>query len=587
MRTADREERLRAAGQIGEELRRAYSTRPLAEFWMPDPLLYVVATEHRRLVEVLKAARAAGDLNAVRKAAAELSALVELAHKYASAREAAEVFKAVYQGKTPYVEAVEAHYDVVMRLWRVAEKAASLEKVKRDVSRELEPLRRVEVRLPGYREALERVQRLVGEAEASARAGRYAEAEGLLKQARSVAEALNRVERAVGAKPTKIEAPGDLALYLDAWAAVRLSATASLLYTKEERRALANALRELYRGRGRELAEAVAAVKRQYEPYFATVRLLDREAEVPLFKQPTVPAEVFGKALAVVLLLELARRDRAIAVHISQRVRAIAVNAVAELGWRAGPEEARRIWAKAIREAREALQPPVARLSPGDADVLAVRKAAEAVLEAAGRLGVRTKAVEAAVELTKPGAAEAVVKYFKTLEELKKTPTGEREEELKRLSQEAPAAISLLQKAGAKPGEEAVRLVEVFRREALEAASAELARLRAELEKHLDPDSARLLIRIASISPSAAEAALALHSAREIVGRAKDVERARAALREYVKALEAYPRLVEYLRAPSIGERELAYMIWAAGRLGLKNASEMLKALGRAYELFD
>ncbi|MGC9052241.1 hypothetical protein, partial [Pyrobaculum sp.] len=166
-------------------------------------------------------------------------------------------------------------------------------------------------------------------------------------------------------------------------------------------------------------------------------------------------------------------------------------------------------------------------------------------------------------------------------------PTREREEELKRLYQEAPAAISLLLKAGAKPGEESAKLVETFRREAVEAASAELARLRAELEKYLDPDSARLLIRIASISPSAAEAALALYSAREVVAGAKDVERARAVLKEYVKALEAYPRLVEYLKAPVLGERELAYVIWAAERLGLKTASEMLKALGRAYELFD
>jgi hypothetical protein len=137
----------------------------------------------------------------------------------------------------------EAQYDVALRLWQTAERAAALEKVKRDVSKELEPLRRVEVRLPGYREALERVSRLVEEAEALARAGRYVEAEGLLKQARSVAEALNRIEKAVGARLTKIEAPSDVSLYLDAWAAVRLSTTASLLYTEEERRALTNAFR--------------------------------------------------------------------------------------------------------------------------------------------------------------------------------------------------------------------------------------------------------------------------------------------------------------------------------------------------------
>ncbi|MCU7788917.1 hypothetical protein ODS41_13450, partial [Pyrobaculum sp. 3827-6] len=587
MRVVDGEERLRTAAQIGEELRKTFSTRPLAEFWIPDPLLYAIAAEHRRLVEELRAAKTASGTEAVRKIAAELSALVELAHRHASAKEVAEVFKAVYQGKTPYVAAREARYDVVLKLWHVAEKAATLEKVKRDVSRELEPLRRVEVRLPAYREALERVQKLVGEAEALARAGRYAEAEGLLKQARSVAEALNRVERAVGARLTKIEAPSDVALHLDAWTAVRLSTTASLLYTEEERRALANALRELYHGRERRLAEAVAAVRREYEPYFTTVKLLGREVEVPVFKQPTVPAEVFERALAVVLLAELARRQREVAEHIGKRIEAIALNALTDLGQRVGAEEARRIWGRAIKEAREALQPPFAKLSTGDADVLALRKAAEAVLEVAGRLGVRTKAVEAALELTRPGAAEAVVRYFKTLEEFRKTQDRAREEELKRLYQEAPAAISLLLKAGAKPGEEAVRLVETFRREALEATTAELARLRAELEKYLDPDSARLLIRIASISPSAAEAALALYSAREVVAGAKDVEKARAVLREYVKALEAYPRVVEYLRSPSIGERELAYVIWAAERLGLKTASEMLRALGRAYELFD
>ncbi|MCU7788456.1 hypothetical protein ODS41_11095 [Pyrobaculum sp. 3827-6] len=587
MRVVDREERLRVASQIGEELRKTYSTRPLAEFWMPDPLLYAIAAEHRRLVEELRAAKAAGGTEAVRRIAAELSALVELAHRHASAREIAEVFKAVYQGKMPYVVVREAHYDVALRLWQTAERAAALEKVKRDVSKELEPLRKVEVRLPGYREALERVQRLVSEAEALARAGRYAEAEGLMTQAKSLAEALNRVEKAVGARSTKIEAPSDVALYLDAWTAVRLSATASLLYTEGERRALVNALRELYRGRGRELAEAVAAVRREYEPYFTTVRLLGREAEVPVFKQPTVPAEVFERALAVVLLAELARREKSVAEHVGKRIEAIALNALEELSLRAGVGEAKRIWAKALREAREALQPPFAKLSTGDADVLALRKAAEAVLEVAGRLGVRTKAVEAAVELTRPGAAEAVVKYFKTLEEFRKTQDRAREEELRRLGQEAPAAISLLQKAGARPGEEAVRLVETFRREALEATTAELAKLRAELEKYLDPDSARLLIKIASISPSAAEAALALQSVRDVVGGAKDVERARAVLREYVKALEAYPRLVEYLRSPVLGERELAYVIWAAERLGLKNASEMLKALGRAYELFD
>ncbi|MGC9131881.1 MAG: hypothetical protein ACP5H5_09900, partial [Pyrobaculum sp.] len=248
---------------------------------------------------------------------------------------------------------------------------------------------------------------------------------------------------------------------------------------------------------------------------------------------------------------------------------------------------ARRIWGRAIKEAREALRPPLVKLAAGDADVHALRRAAEAVLEAAGRLGVRTKAVEAAFELTRPGAAEAVVKYFKTLEEFRKTQDRAREEELKRLYQEAPAAISLLLKAGAGSGEEAVRLVETFRREAVEAAAAELSRLRAELEKYLDPESARLLIRVASISPSAAEAALALHSAREVVGGAKDVEKARAVLREYVKALEAYPRLVEYLRSPVLGERELAYVIWASEKLNLKTASEMLRALGRAYELFD
>ncbi|WP_308215138.1 hypothetical protein [Pyrobaculum sp. 3827-6] len=331
----------------------------------------------------------------------------------------------------------------------------------------------------------------------------------------------------------------------------------------------------------------MAAVRREYEPYFTTVRLLGREVEVPVFKQPTVPAEVFERALAVVLLAELARRQREVAEHVGKRIEAIALNALEELSLRAGVEEAKRVWAKAIREAREALQPPFAKLSTGDADVYALRRAAEAVLEVAGRLGVKTRAVEAALELTRPGAAEAVVKYFKTLEEFRKTPSGEREEELRRLGQEAPNAISLLLKTGARPGEESAKLVEVFRREALEATTTELARLRAELEKYLDPDSARLLIRIASISPSAAEAALALYSAREVVGGAKDVERARAVLKEYVKALEAYPRLVEYLRSPVLGERELAYVIWASEKLNLKTASEMLRALGRAYELFD
>ncbi|MGC9131887.1 MAG: hypothetical protein ACP5H5_09930, partial [Pyrobaculum sp.] len=301
----------------------------------------------------------------------------------------------MYAGKEPYVAVREAQYDVALRLWQTAERAAALEKVKRDVSKELEPLRKVEVRLPGYREALERVSRLVEEAEALARAGRYVEAEGLLAHAKSLAEALNRVERAVGARLTKIEAPSDVSLYLDAWTAVRLSTAASLLYTEGERRALANALRELYRGRGRELAEAVAAVRREYEPYFTTVKLLGREAEVPLFRQPTVPAEVFERALAVVLLAELARRDRAVAEHIGKRIEAIALNAITELGQRVGVEEAKRIWGRAIKEAREALQPPLVKLSSGDADVYALRRAAEAVLEAAGRLGVRTKAVEA------------------------------------------------------------------------------------------------------------------------------------------------------------------------------------------------
>ncbi|MGB9706118.1 MAG: hypothetical protein ACPL3C_11760, partial [Pyrobaculum sp.] len=312
LRAADREERLRAASQIGEELRKTYSPKPLAEFWIPDPLLYAIAAEHRRLVEELKAAKAAG-AEAAKRIAAELSALVELAHRHASAKEVAEVFKAVYAGKEPYVAVREAQYDVALRLWQTAERAAALEKVKRDVSRELEPLRRVEVRLPGYREALEKVQRLVSEAEASARAGRHAEAERLMTHAKSLAEALNRVERAVGARLTKIEAPSDVSLYLDAWTAVRLSTTASLLYTEEERRALTNALRELYRGRERRLAEAVAAVRKEYEPYFTTVRLLGREVEVPLFKQPTVPAEVFERALAVVLLAELARREKSVA----------------------------------------------------------------------------------------------------------------------------------------------------------------------------------------------------------------------------------------------------------------------------------
>ncbi|MCU7788927.1 hypothetical protein ODS41_13500, partial [Pyrobaculum sp. 3827-6] len=179
MRVVDREERVRAASQIGEELRKTYSPKPLAEFWMPDPLLYAIAAEHRRLVEELKAAKAAGGGDAVKRIAAELSALVELAHRHGSAKEVAEVFKAVYAGKEPYVAVREAQYDVALRLWQTAERVAALEKVKRDVSKELEPLRKVEVRLPGYREALERVSRLVEEAEALARAGRYAEAEGL------------------------------------------------------------------------------------------------------------------------------------------------------------------------------------------------------------------------------------------------------------------------------------------------------------------------------------------------------------------------------------------------------------------------
>ncbi|MEM4438751.1 MAG: hypothetical protein QW680_08970, partial [Pyrobaculum sp.] len=565
LRAASREERLRRAGELGEELRRALARGSVkAEVWLPDPLLYAVAVKYKELVEEYKAAKASGDVERIKAVEKRLEALKAL---ITDKREFGAVLKAVMEGREPQVrirfELPEA--ELAVRAWELAQRAAAAGKGLR--TPELEPLRKYEKSLAGYREELERVASLVREAEEAWRRGDAERAASLLKEARAAIVKLNKAEREVNAPLTRLEAPASLADYEAAWALIRLKALTPILFTEAERQALSRALQGL---KAKEYAERL---RREYAAYFIPVRVIDREVEVPLFKQPTVPGEVFSRALAVVLLGELAARDRQIAEYAGQRIRGIFHSYYTEALQRGiKPEEARRLWAQALREAREALRPPLAKLRPGEADVHLLRGAAEAVLEAAGRINLNTEAVRAALEIREK--AEAVVKYFRLLE------GPRREEELKRLYEEAPLAISYLLRAGAKAGEEAAVLVKKFTEELSAISPKAVEELKAIVGE------TEHLIKLASISREAAVAAEALAAVAVVPKKAfRDAQRLKEAVREAIKAFESYSALADFLRSPSLAA-DLARLRRAAeGDRELLRLINAVAAVKTAYEI--